>query len=294
MKLAPIEYLRPRTETELLAALARHGTDAAILAGGQSLIPELALRSRAARVVIDINQLAGAGGIGHAPREGGDRLELRIGPLARHGEAATHELVRAHAPLLAMAAAHVGNAAVRNRGTVCGALAHADPAGEFPLAMVALDARFTLRSSQGQRILPAEDFFTGAFATARRSDEYLAEVRLPCAGPHDYHFFDEIARRPTAPAYASVALLARCRPGQVPEVRLAFSGVSDRPRLLGTTALGLARHPTDADGARAVMRAELARFVPDGDAAYRLHLAATLLERARAALCRHLDGMPQP
>lgn len=291
MKLAPIEYRRPRTEEELLAALARHGADAAILAGGQSLMPELALRQRAARVLLDINHLESAGGISGAASSGDRAPELRIGPLTRHGDVAAHDLVRAHAPLLVAAAAHVGNAAVRNRGTVCGSLAHADPAGEFPLAMVALNAGFLLRSSGGQRLVPAETFFTGPFATVRRSDEYLAEVRLAGAGPRDYHFFDEVSRRPTAPAIASVALSVRWRPGAKPEVRLAFGALSDRPRLLEKTALRLADHPQDAAGARAALRNELSPLLHDGDAAYRLHLAATLLERARAGLCSHMNGM---
>jgi len=289
MKLAPIAYLRPRTEEELLAALARHGSRAAILAGGQSLIPELALRQRAPQVLVDINRLEGAGGVRYV--QGDDGPELRIGALTRHDDVQTDPALRTHAPMLALAAAHIGNAAVRNRGTVCGSLAQADPAAEFPLAAVALNARIVLRSARGARVVAADDFFTGANATVRQPDEYVAEVRIACAQPRDYGFFDEVARRPTAPAIVGVALSVRPRPGEAPDVRLAIGGVSDRPQLLERTSLALARDPRDAAALRALLHAELAPLAQHQHpgAAYRLHLAAVLLERARAGWCRHLD-----
>lgn len=285
MKLAPIAYLRPRSEAELLAALAQHGADAVVLAGGQSLMPELALRKRSPRVVVDINHLA------HADVIDGSSLatgELRIGARVRHRDVACHEGVRLHVPLLASAAAHVGNAAVRNRGTLCGSLAHADPAGEFPLAAVALNASVLLRSTTGDRSLGADAFFTGAFTTARRPDEFLSALHVPCAAQPGFQFFDEIARRPTAPAVAAIALVAHHRAAGDDGLRIAFGGLSDRPRLLPATGNGCARRPTDAAGLRAIMFAELGPLVSGDDAAYRLHLAATLLERARTAFCLHL------
>ena len=330
MKLAPIHYVRPRSEAELLDALARYGADAAVLSGGQSLMPELALRTRPIKVVVDINHLPDAGGIAlclaaddplqtaslgvhadaSAPRPGG---WLHIGPLVRHGDLLKHHLVQRHAPGWAAAAAHIGNVAVRNRGTVCGSLAYADPGGELPLIAVASGARVCLRASSGLREVAAESFFAGAFCTVRRPDEYIDCVHVPVAGPDSFHFVDEIARRPTAPALASIALSVNPIIGQAPSVRIAVGGVSDRPRLLlatgerishalrgmtarqrGDEGVGTA---LDVDAIRATLRAELTPLVEADDAAYRLHLAATLLTRGLAKLRASLDlplAMPHP
>lgn len=336
MKLAPIQYVRPRTEAELLDALARFGADAAVLSGGQSLMPELALRTRAAKVVVDINHLPDAEGIAlgwssegalHtasvaspadalAPRAEGC---LHIGPLVRHGDLLKHQLVQRYAPAWAAAAAYIGNVAVRNRGTVCGSLAYADPGGELPLIAVASGARICLQSLSGLREVAADAFFTGAFTTVRRPDEYVAAVRVPVDGPDSFHFFDEIARRPTAPALASIALSVNPIIGQPPLVRVAMGGVSDRPRLLLATShclSGVMRELGEGEGAsrqgtdrqvdeeggrividveaiRATLLAELRPLVDREDAAYRLHLATTLLARALTALRASLD-LPPP
>lgn len=330
MKLAPILYVRPRSEAELLDALGRYGADAAVLAGGQSLMPELALRTRTVKVVVDINHLPGANGIalrwaaGSAGQKeslaaSADSLGqwpdglLHIGPLVRHGDLLRHPLVQRYAPAWAAAAAHIGNVAVRNRGTVCGSLAYADPGGELPLIAVASAARVCLRSSSGVREVAAGSFFAGAFCTVRRHDEFVAGIHVPAAGPNSFHFFDEIARRPTAPALASIALSVNPIIGQAPSVRIAVGGVSDRPRLLlatgedvsqalrsmagrqsGAEGVGIA---LDVDAIHATLRAELTPLVERDDAVYRLHLAATLLTRAVAALRAFLDlppAMPYP
>lgn len=300
MKLAPVHYLRPRTEPELLNALAEFGSDAAVLAGGQSLIPELALRTRSARVLVDINHLDGAQRIdGPGDTEGTPRGVLRIGARVRHRDVLARERMCHWSPVLAMAAAHVGNAAIRNRGTVCGSLAHADPAGEFPLAAVALNAQVVLRSSQGERSVDADAFFTGSFMTSRRADEYLASLQVPCAADDSFHFFDEIALRPTASAVASIAMVVEGLKGEgssalsgAMTVRIAIGGVCDRPRLLAATSVALSRRLHDTDAARAILRAELAPLLTPAtqdDSNYRLHLATTLLLRARAALCQRLS-----
>lgn len=279
MKLARIEYLRPETEAELALILARHGVRAAILAGGQSLLPQLAMRARQAEVLIDINRLTGVPIVRRLPPPA---RGLVIGPLARHRDIAEDPEVRACAPMLATAALHVGNPEVRNRGTFCGSLAYADPAAEFPVAAVALGARILLKSASGERELAAEDFFTGSFATARRDDEFVAAVRIDAVEPDAFHFFDEIGRRPTAPAFATLALLA---PGQAGP-RLVVGSVTDRPRLLVRTARVLADNPGDAAAISSSLREEIGDMLAGSDRAYRLHLVATLLERARAALAR--------
>jgi CO/xanthine dehydrogenase FAD-binding subunit len=308
VKLAPVHYVRPRSEAELLDALARYGPDAAVLAGGQSLMPELALRSRTVKVLVDINHLPEADTIALTSATDG---MLQIGSLVRHGDLLKHDLVQRHAPAWAAAAAHVGNVAVRNRGTVCGSMAHADPGGEIPLIAVASGARVHLRSLAGSRDVDADAFFTGAFSTVRRPDEFVAAVQVPVNEPDSFHFFEEIARRPTAPALASIALSLNRIIGQPPSMAVAIGGVSDRPRLLRATSerLTLALRdtgeapettarsgiPFDVDATRAILQAELAPFITRDDAAYRLHLAVALLVRAMTAMRSHLrPAMPCP
>ncbi|GGX02970.1 hypothetical protein GCM10007242_05060 [Pigmentiphaga litoralis] len=308
MKLAPVHYVRPRSEAELLDTLARYGADAAVLAGGQSLMPELALRSRNVKVLVDINHLPGADTIALASATDGT---LQIGPLVRHGDLLKHDLVQRHAPAWAAAATHVGNAAVRNRGTVCGSVAYADPGGEIPLMAVASGARVCLRSLAGARDVAADAFFTGAFSTVRRPDEFVAAVQVPVNGHDSFHFFDEIARRPTAPALASIALSLNRIIGQPPSMAVAIGGVSDRPRLLSATSehltmalrdMGKGSENTarsgiafDVDATRAILQAELAPLIIRDDPAYRLHLAAALLVRAITAMRSHLHpAMPYP
>jgi CO/xanthine dehydrogenase FAD-binding subunit len=219
--------------------------------------------------------------------------------------------VQRHAPAWAAAAAHIGNVAVRNRGTVCGSVAYADPGGEIPLMAVASGARVCLRSLAGARDVAADAFFTGAFSTVRRPDEFVAAVQVPVNGPASFHFFDEIARRPTAPALASIALALNRIIGQPPSMAVAIGGVSDRPRLLSATSehltmalrdMGKGSENTarsgisfDVDATRAILQAELAPLIIRDDPAYRLHLAAALLVRAITAMRSHLHpAMPYP
>lgn len=165
MKPPPFEYHAPESLDEVLALLAEHGDEAKVLAGGQSLIPLLNFRlARPARLV-DVNRVPELEGVA-----GG-----RIGALTR-----TRAIeLDPPAPLLAQAVRHAGHAQIRNRSTVGGSCAHADPAAELPTALLALDARFRLRSATGERIVAAEDFFLGVFATALRPEELLVEVDVP-------------------------------------------------------------------------------------------------------------------
>lgn len=291
MKLAPIVYLRAETEAELLAALARHGANAAVLAGGQSLLPALAQRNHGAGVLVDINRLPHADAI---VLQDQPQPVLTLGPLVRHKDVMAHPLVQRHAPLLGLVAGHVGNVAVRNRGTVCGSLAYADPAGEFPLAAIALGARITLRSVESTRQVAADAFFTGAFSTVRQPQEYLCELVVPCATPGSFQFFDEIARRPTAPAIASLALVTARRPGMACAARVVLASAAGQAQVLVETGNRLASQPDNAAAVRAALRSELASRLVGDDASYHLHLACTLLERARAAWCEHLNKRITP
>jgi len=198
MKPAPFRYARAGSLAEATALLAAEPGEAKLLAGGQSLVPLLNMRLARPAVLVDLNGVRELRGITPSP-DGG----LRIGALTRHTELATSAAVRERAPLLAEAARHVGHAAIRNRGTLGGSVAHADPAAELPAALVALDARLRVTGPRGARVIAAALFFRGLLATALETDEILTEVLVPAAEPG--WGFVEIARRPGDFALAGVA-----------------------------------------------------------------------------------------
>jgi carbon-monoxide dehydrogenase medium subunit len=280
MKPAPLEYLRVTTRAEALAALERFDGNARLLAGGQSLVPLLNMRLVRPAVLVDLNGARELGRIDAAPRGG-----LVLGALVRHADLAAAPLVRERAPLLAEAARHVGHAAIRNRGTLGGSLAHADPAAELPAALLALDATLGLLGPGGMRRVAAADFFRGLLVTALADDELLAEVTVP-ATPRGWGF-GEIARRPGDFALAGVAASLDAEG----HARVVGFGVADRPvRLRSAEALAAAGPLDEAMPARAG-RAAAADCAPAGDvhasAAYRRHLATVLTEDAlRAAAGR--------
>ena len=173
MKPAPFEYFAPDTIEGALELLKEHGTEARFLAGGQSLVPMLALRLARPSVLIDLNRVGALAGL--AEHYG----ELRIGAMTRQGTVLASPIVERRAPLLTQVLAEVGHPPIRARGTVGGSLAHADPAADLPVAMLALDARFVLQSASADRAVDAQDFVKGMFETAIASDELLAEIRIP-------------------------------------------------------------------------------------------------------------------
>jgi len=170
---APFEYVAASSAAHALDLLAEHGDDAKLLAGGHSLLPMMKLRLAAPAVLVDIGRLTELSGI----TSSGD--ELVIGATTRHADLAASELVREHAPLLAHAAAQVGDPQIRHRGTIGGSLAHADPAADLPMALVALGGTMELSGPGGTRSVGADDFFAGYFETALEPDELLTAVRVP-------------------------------------------------------------------------------------------------------------------
>lgn len=280
MKPAPFRYARPATAAEAVALLASSPGEAKLLAGGQSLVPLLNMRLVRPAVLVDLNGARELERIDAAPRGG-----LVLGALVRHADLATSPLVRERAPLLAEAARHVGHAAIRNRGTLGGSLAHADPAAELPAALLALDATLGLLGPRGMRRVAVADFFRGLLATALADDELLADVTVP-ATPRGWGF-GEIARRPGDFALAGVA--ASLDAGG--HARVVGFGVADRPvRLIAAEALAAAVPLDEAMPARAG-RAAAADCDPGHDvhasAEYRRHLATVLTEDAlRAAAGR--------
>lgn len=282
MKPAAFEYVRASTVAGAVAALAA-GPDAKVLAGGQSLVPMMNMRlARPARLV-DINAIAGLDAIAVAA-DG----TLALGALVRHADLAASPLVGVRAPLLAAAARHVGHRAVRNRGTLGGSVAHADPAAELPAALLALDATLVAEGPRGRRRVAAGDFFRGLFTTALAPDELLVEIAVPDARAAGWGFA-EVARRAGDFALAGVAALVRRDDGDAVGTRLVAFGAGDRPLRLAAAeralAVGHAMPEAIAAAAAAAARACAPADDVHASAEYRRHLVGVCAERA---LCEAL------
>ena len=223
MKLPPVEYEAPTTVAEAIDLLAEYLDEASVLAGGQSLIPLLALRLARPAVLIDINGLAELAGVSQA------NGQVAIGAMTREYLAEESEVVAGAVPLLAAALPFIGHEAIRNRGTIGGSLAHADPAAELPAVARALDAEFVVRGPAGERVIPAAQWFEGYLTTSRRPDELLVEVRFPAAGQGTGVSFQEVARRHGDFAIVGLAVSLVLSGGVISDARLAFAGVSYVP-----------------------------------------------------------------
>ena len=283
MKLPYVEYEAPATVAEAVDLLAGHQDEASVLAGGQSLIPLLALRLARPAVLIDINRLRDLSGVSLADGH------VTIGAMTREYVAEESEIVADAVPLLAAALPLIGHEAIRSRGTIGGSLAHADPAAELPAVARALDAEFVVRSRLGYRVVPAAEWFEGYLATSRHLDELLVEVRFPRAAPGNGAAFQEVARRHGDFAIVGLAVSLTLTDGTVGDARLAFSGVADVP-VRATDAEDL----LDGERPSAELFAEAARRATDGleppadlhgSSEYRKKIAAALVRRGlRAAV----------
>jgi aerobic carbon-monoxide dehydrogenase medium subunit len=223
MKLPPFDYEAPQTVSEALELLAEYGDEASVLAGGQSLIPLLALRLARPAVLIDINGIAELSGV--SATDGW----TTIGATTREYMAEESKRVADTVPLLAAALPLIGHEAIRSRGTVGGSLAHADPAAELPAVAQALDAEFVVRGPAGMRVVPAAEWFEGYLTTSRQPDELLAEVRFPAAVPGTGVSFQEVARRHGDFAIVGLAASLTLSGGTISDARLALAGFSDVP-----------------------------------------------------------------
>jgi aerobic carbon-monoxide dehydrogenase medium subunit len=281
MKAAAFSYARATSVVNALELLAAHGDGAKVLSGGQSLMPAMNLRLISPEWIVDIGGIAELKGIAVK----GD--VLTIGALTRHVDLQRSLDIAAHAPLLAEAIAHVAHPAIRNKGTIGGSLAHADPASELPACMVALDSTVVVRGQAGERRIPAGDFFTGIYQTALSADELLTAVELPVARKHAAHFFCEFARRHGDYAIVGVAAQAIVEGDGLADLRLVFFAVGDRPLLAGAASklIKVAITPEILSDASAALESEL--DPPDDQQAsssMRRHLAKVLLARCVAAL----------
>lgn len=280
MKPASFDYTAPQSLAEALALKAQHGDDAKFLAGGQSLIPAMNFRLAQAPLLLDLNGLSDLAYIRRA-EEGG----LRIGALTRHRQVERDALVAQFAPLLHEAIAQVAHPQIRNRGTIGGSLAHADPAAELPVIAVALNARFKAQSANGERWIDARDFFLGYFTTALTGDELLTEVALPPLPARTGTAFVEFARRRGDYALMGVAVvvtLDEC--GACAEARLVYLNAGDAPVSAAQAAVRLIGQAPSAELIAAVAQSIDAEIAPTGNvhgsAEYQRHLAKVLTRRA--------------
>lgn len=288
MKPPRFEYEAPTTLDEALGLLARHGEQAKPLAGGQSLVPLLSFRLARPQVLVDLNEIPELAGIRAV--DGG----LAIGAMTRQRAVETSALVRARCPLLAEAMPLIGHHQIRNRGTIGGSLAHADPAAELPAVVAALGGELVVRRAGGQRVLTAEGFFVSYLTTALEPGELLVEVRLPAPRPGTGAAFLEVSRRHGDFALVGVAATVTLEGGVCRACAVALTGVGPIPVVAGPAAAALVgSRPTPAALEEAGRRVAAA-VRPDSDlhasAEYRTHVAGVLTRRALARAVERAGG----
>lgn len=289
MKAAAFAYARATSVANALELLAARGEGARILAGGQSLMPAMNLRLISPELLVDIGDLAELRGI--ALKDG----VLTIGALTRHVDILMSGAIAAHAPLLVQAVAHIGHPAIRNRGTIGGSLAHADPASELPACMVTLGATLVARSPNGERRIAADEFFTGIYQTVLSPQELLVAVELPAASKDSTCFFDEFARRRGDYAIVGLAAQAVVEQERFSNLRLGFFAVGDRPLLARSIdrLIDVAITPAVLSEVCSAVRREMD---PPEDqqatSAMRRHLAQVLLVRCVSTLLSRSDLSP--
>lgn len=287
---ASFEYQSPKTLDEALRLLGRHGDEAKILAGGHSLLPMMKLRLASPRYVIDIGHLRGLDYI----REDGDRIA--IGALATHAQIAASELLREKCPLLPETAAHIGDMQVRNRGTIGGSLAHADPAADYPAAILALDAEIIVQSTSGKRTIPAGEFFIDLLSTQVRPGDILTEIRVPSRRSGEGHAYRKFHQ--PASGFATVGAAARVMvsgAGKIEDIALGMTGVGTKAYRAAAVEKALRGKQPDAELIAAACAKAAQGVEPLSDifasAEYRRAMASVFaaraisaaIERARAA-----------
>ena len=281
MKLPHVDYEAPTTVAEAVDLLAEHTDEASVLAGGQSLIPLLALRLARPATLIDINGLQELSGV--SASDGW----VAVGAMTREYVAEESGTVADAVPLLAAALPLIGHEAIRSRGTIGGSLAHADPAAELPAVARALNAEFVVRGPSGERVVPAAEWFEGYLTTSRRPDELLIQVRFPAAGRGTGISFQEVARRHGDFAIVGLAASLTLSDGTISDARLAFAGMSDVPvRAADAESLLVGERPSAELFEEAARRATADIDPPadlHGSSDYRKKVAAALVRRGLQA-----------
>jgi aerobic carbon-monoxide dehydrogenase medium subunit len=270
---ATFDYESPRTLGEALALLASRGEEAKFLAGGHSLLPAMKLRLAQPPALIDLGRIPGLAYV----REAHERIAL--GAMTTHATVAASDLLRSACPLLAETAAAIGDVQVRNRGTVGGSLAHADPAADYPAAILALDADLVTISEKGERVVKAREFFTGMFATALRPDEILIEVRVPKTGTAgtSYKKFHHPA---SGFAVVGVATLVRVKAGRIESASVGITGAAEKAYRATAVEQALRGQASVADAAAHAADGVEALGDHFASSEFRRHLAAVFTRRA--------------
>ena len=271
------DYVAPSSLDDAFSAL---GDDAKVMAGGMSLIPLMKMRLFSPRLVVDIGRIPGLDSV----EDNGDHIE--IGALVRHATTSSHDLVLVNAAALATAASLTGDVQVRNQGTTCGALAHADVAADQPAAAIACGATMIAQSSAGTREIPASEFFVDSLTSALNPDEILTAIRIPKTGVGESSAYDKLGRRGGHSDYAVAAAAAwvKLSNGSIEDARVAVTGVGTRPQLaesVGATLIG-------TDGSEEAIKAAAERATDDvtvledlyGSEEYKAHLAKVYVARA--------------
>ena len=282
MKAPAFSYARPSRLADVLALLERHGDDARLLAGGQTLMATLNMRLSEPALLIDMQSVAELNGLQVSGKM------LRIGAMVTHSEIEASALVARHAPLLTLAAPHNAHRAIRNLGTFGGSIAYADPAAEWPACLLALDGVVVTRSLAGERRIAASDFFTGLYTTALAAHEVIVACEIPVATPGQRVAFDELARRHGDYAVVGLAASAQWARGAFDHVRLAWLGTGHMPlRSTATEQVLQGQRLSDPLLAQAVqtLRIELQTEADlTHSAAAKQHLAGVMLKRCLKAL----------
>ncbi|GII29523.1 FAD binding domain-containing protein [Planotetraspora mira] len=283
---ASFDYFRPSTLDEALEVFAGAGEEAKVLAGGQSLLPLLRLRLAYPTAMVDVGRVAELRGVA----DRGDHVH--IGATTTHDEVVRSPIVREHCPLVALATATVADPAVRHRGTFGGSLAHADPAGDLPAVALALDMVFVVRSSTGDRTIPAADFFLDYLESALQPGEILTGVRVPKLGPGWGFHYEKFHR--TAQAWATVGVAAAVRQtnGTVEEVRVGLTNMGPTPvRAAGVEAAARGVEAGRNGSLRQAAEQAAEGTDPPADLHaqpdYRKHLARVLTHRALVSASAH-------
>jgi carbon-monoxide dehydrogenase medium subunit len=277
LKPAPFAYAKAKSLDHAIELLARPDGEARLLAGGQSLIATLNMRLSAPKLLIDLNGVDGLSGI--AVKNG----MVEIGALTRHVEAERSSEIARHAPLIALAMPHIGHAAIRNRGTLGGSIAFADPAAELPACLVALGGEVEIAGPRGKRTVKAGDFFKALFETALGPGDVLTAIRIPAATPETRVGFAEFARRHGDYAMVGLAATAQADGKGLGDVRLAYFGVGNVPLRARKAETKLTEGNIDE-----AVQALAADLDPSGDVqatgATKMHLAGVLLRRVARQL----------
>lgn len=271
---AKFDYVRADTLEQAVALLTTHGDDARLLAGGHSLLPMLKLRLAMPETLIDIGRVPELRGIDHRGST------VRVGALTTHHELATSETLKEHLPILAEAASKIGDPAVRNKGTIGGNLAHADPASDLPAVILALGGEIELKGAGGARTVAAKDFFVGLLETDKRDDEVLTHVELPALSRGDGSAYVKVEQVASGYAVCGAAAIVR----EDGTVRLAFNGVSEHAFLAGAVGDALSGGDPSDEAIDAAVGEHLEVPAPMQDVhaseEYRVHLAEVHGKRA--------------